>query len=81
MKLWMILFYVVGLVFSPEGIADICKNANGGISIVNYDLTTTLNTNQNIKGGSTELEKKIRMFRLTPSVHRVSGKNAPIAPI
>lgn len=57
MKLWMILFYVVGLAFSPEGIADICKNANGGISIVNYDLTTTLNTNQNIKGGSTELEK------------------------
>ena len=48
MKLWMILFYVVGLAFSPEGIADICKNANGGISIVNYDLTTTLNTNQNI---------------------------------
>lgn len=57
MKLWMILFYVVGLAFSPYGIADICKNANGGISIVNYDLTTTLNTNQNIKGGSTELEK------------------------
>ena len=27
MKLWMILFYVVGLAFSPEGIADICKNA------------------------------------------------------
>lgn len=44
MKLWMILFYVVGLAFSPYGIADICKNANGGISIVNYDLTTTLNT-------------------------------------
>lgn len=42
MKLWMILFYVVGLAFSPYGIADICKNANGGISIVNYDLTTTL---------------------------------------
>jgi hypothetical protein len=80
MKLWMILFYVVGLAFSPYGIADICKNANGGISIVNYDLTTTLNTNQNIKGGSTELEK-IRMCRLTPPVHRVSGKNAPIAPI
>ncbi len=27
MKLWMILFYVVGLAFSPYGIADICKNA------------------------------------------------------
>ena len=25
MKLWMILFYVVGLAFSPYGIADICK--------------------------------------------------------
>ncbi|MBG0662201.1 hypothetical protein I4P24_21660 [Enterobacter roggenkampii] len=30
MKLWMILFYVVGLAFSPEGIADICKNAKEG---------------------------------------------------
>ena len=30
MKLWMILFYVVGLAFSPYGIADICKNAKEG---------------------------------------------------
>lgn len=57
MKLWMILFYMMGIAFSGDSIAAICENANGGISVVNYDLTTTLDTSQNSKGGMKEIHK------------------------
>ncbi|MEG6354655.1 fimbrial protein [Enterobacter bugandensis] len=57
MKLWIMLISVAGLAFSGNGLAKTCVNANGSISIVNYDLTTTLTTDQNRPGSGTELEK------------------------
>ena len=57
MKLRMMLLSAAGLLFSLSSLAATCKNANGGISMVNYDLTTTLTTDQNIKGNGTELNR------------------------
>lgn len=39
MKLRMMLLSAAGLLFSLSSLAATCKNANGGISMVNYDLT------------------------------------------
>ena len=70
MKLWMILFYVVGLAFSPEGIADICKNANGGISIVKEGA--------NKRGNSSRLTQSFHFFMFEPIFSPVNALNQPI---
>lgn len=57
MKFRMMLLSAAGLLFSLNSLAATCKNANGGISVVNYDLTTTLTTDQNSKGNGAELSR------------------------
>ena len=63
MKLWMILFYVVGLAFSPYGIADICKNAKEGA---------------NKRGNSSRLTQSFHFFMFEPIFSPVNALNQPI---
>ena len=62
MKFRMMLLSAAGLLFSLNSLAATCKNANGGISVVNYDLTTTLTTDQNSKGNGAELSRAIYAY-------------------
>lgn len=80
MKLRMMLLSAAGLLFSLSSLAATCKNANGGISMVNYDLTTTLTTDQNIKGNGTELNRT-QDIHVNATCPQATGRSAPIVPI